>query len=458
MRYEKRTNKKGTDIYYSFIRYDKGKQRRMTRQQIRDRFGKNVTTEDEAKKCLGLLEAEQESEKVRVKKRLQWKERYFRFGELLDMYVRKQKKKAPNSWKNGYHYLSHYTLPYFLHEDRKLNNVATWHNYFDDFREYLEKEAKLVRTGELLSYGSKNHAIKSLNTFLRYCYQDGEIDHLRLCEYFEDHLLTQRTIDDVVTEEEFQKVEVKLLDNGHKLEADFFRFLYFTGMRLNEAAGISLADVYPGKINKKAFENRLKANDIKYQGYLLLMSQPAGQNRTIRDRKTMKVTRKPLKGRRLISEKHCRIIPITDHYLWSNLMERMRTQYEKLKNGAYGSNSSDYLLFDGFNRTTSLKRVKETYKKLNFKEKTWHCLRHTRGTQLFGETGDRELAKMWLGHGSDKVFERYNHTYEELARSKKRTGLKKDEHFDDWFFSQEDKPKFNPQDFPMYKNWQRVVF
>ncbi len=95
-------------------------------------------------------------------------------------------------------------------------------------------------------------------------------------------------------------------------------------MRLNEAAGISLADVFPGKINKKAFQNRLKANNIEYYGYLLLMSQPAGQNRTIRDRKTMKVSLKPLKGRRLISEKHCRVIPIVDNFLWNNLMERMR--------------------------------------------------------------------------------------------------------------------------------------
>jgi len=36
----------------------------------------------------------------------------------------------------------------------------------------------------------------------------------------------------------------------------------------------------------------------------------------------------------------------------------------------------------------------------------------------------------------------YYLTYEELARSKKRTGLKKDEHFDDWFFNQEEKPKY----------------
>ncbi len=64
-------------------------------------------------------------------------------------------------------------------------------------------------------------------------------------------------------------------------------------------------------------------------------------------------------------------------------------------------------------------------------------MRHTRGTYLFGETGDRELAKMWLSHGSDKVFERYNHTYEELARAKKRSRLKKGEDFNDWFFKHE---------------------
>ena len=102
-------------------------------------------------------------------------------------------------------------------------------------------------------------------------------------------------------------------------------------------------------------------------------------------------------------------------------------------------------------------RLKSAYSKMNMRVKTWHCLRHTRGTSLFGETGDRELAKMWLGHGSDKVFERYNHTYEEMARAKKRTGLKKSEHFNDWFFGEEEKPRIQMFQTESQKNFMRVL-
>lgn len=436
MRYERRSNKSGTDIYYSFVSYSKGKRFRLSREEIRNRFGKDITNEIEAKLCLNSLEQEFETEKKRVQQLISWKNNFYRFDEMVALYVKRQKKKAPNSWRNNQHYLSCYVMPFFLSDQKNISSLSNWHNHFEEYREYLLNEAKLIRSKLPLSYGSRNHAIKSLNTFLKFLYQEGVLDTLRLCEYFEEHLLRQRTIDDVVSFEEFKSIEGQLNLDGHKLEADFFRFLYFSGMRINEGAGVSLADVYHGEISKKAFNKRLETNKIKYFGYVLLKSQPSGENKTIRDSNTNLVNRKPLKGRKVMTEKDCRIVPITDENLWEKIMTRLREQHDLWKKGIYGSNPSNYLLFDGFNRTTSTIRLKSAFEKVGISFKTWHCLRHTRGTELFGETGDRELAKMWLGHGSDKVFERYNHAYEELVRTSQRTGLKKNEKFDDWFFGE----------------------
>lgn len=437
VRYEKRSNKSGTDIYYSFIKYSEGQQQRMTRVEIQNRFGKDIRSEDEAKKCLGMLEAEVESEKTKIMRVQEWKDKFFRFDELVADYTRKQKKKAPLSYANNVHYLATYVLPFFLSEERKLTNIVLWYSHFEEFKEYLESDARLIRTNRQLAYGSKNHAIKSLNTFLSHLHKEGILDNLRLCEYFEEYLLTQKTVDDVVRFEEFLSIESALNNDGHGIEADTYRCLYYTGMRVNEVAGVSLADVYSGEIEKKAFSNRLKSNNIKYYGFILLKSQPAGKNRTIRNKTTMKVERKPLKGRKVISEKDGRIIPIVDKNLWEIIVKRMRKLHEECKLGRYGSDASDYLVFEGFNKSTSMTRLKVAHEKTGIRLKTWHCLRHTRGTELFGETGDRELAKMWLGHGSNKVFEKYNHTYEEFVRSKKRSNLKKDEKFDEWFYTAE---------------------
>jgi integrase len=77
-------------------------------------------------------------------------------------------------------------------------------------------------------------------------------------------------------------------------------------------------------------------------------------------------------------------------------------------------------------------RLKQAYEKLEMRMKTWHCLRHSRGTFLFGETGDRELAKIWLGHGSNKVFERYNHTFQQMVRNAKRPKPRREDDFESW--------------------------
>jgi hypothetical protein len=41
---------------------------------------------------------------------------------------------------------------------------------------------------------------------------------------------------------------------------------------------------------------------------------------------------------------------------------------------------------------------------------------------LIGETGNSLLARLWLGHSSEKVLKRYVHIYEVIVRAAKKSG------------------------------------
>lgn len=435
MRIEKRTIKSTGTHYFSFVRYDiESKKRiRLTRGEVRNRFGRDILTKQDALQCLGQLEAEIDSTKAMFEKRKQWQEKYYRFNELLEDYTKKRKIKAPNSWKNSVYYLSYYVLPYFL-DIKQVDNILLWHRHYKDFRYWLETEASLVRKpGQKISYASKNHCVKALNVFMRHLKDDDVITELRLMEAFDNHLLNERTAKDLVSFDEMVTITNKLTLNDHSTESAFHRFLYFTGMRFNEAAGVSFVDLYQGEMKKKMLDNLLKKNGITYYGYIILKSQPSADNRAIRDAKTLEVPRKPLKGRKKICEKNSRIAPITDKVVWDDLVSRAKIQYQNWQKGIYGTIQENYLLFDGINKATSMTRLKIAYEQKNLPCKTWHCLRHSRGTELFGETGDRELCKLWLGHESNRVFERYNHVYEEMVRDSARPALSRKNDFESWF-------------------------
>src|SRR4051812_34913501 len=111
MAYVKRTKKDGTS-YYSFVLYDRrlGTNVRLSRIEIRKRFGRDVTTEEEAKEFQKLLEALHESESIRIQRRIEWKNKYYNFNDLMDQYEAWQKKEAPNSFKTNLTYMKHYVL------------------------------------------------------------------------------------------------------------------------------------------------------------------------------------------------------------------------------------------------------------------------------------------------------------------------------------------------------------
>lgn len=411
MRHERRENKNGT-VYYSFVWYDgkSGKQTRLTRKEIRKRFGKDITTEEDAEHCLKLLQAKYESEKIRIKRRITWEEEYYSFAKLLDQYGVDQKKTAPNSWENSVFYLKHYVLYYFLQE-QKLNNIELWPDHYEGFRTYLET-AKTIRGKRVIAWQSKNHAIKALNTFMSHLAKKNLIEKAIKCDTFAEHLMNRRTIDDVIHPEEMEKVYKELQNLGHTNEAHLFRYLFFSGMRFSEGMAISLGDLYQGDLGNDFLVKKMKAYEIEYHGYIVSDSQYGGINQG-------KVIRLPFKGQKAISEKNNRIIPIVDKALWNVLVDLAETAFKENPT----KERRDCLLFPGIDDATASRRLEEAFIAAKLRYRTWHCLRHSRATWLIGETGDVMLARVWLGHNSPRTIEKYNHIYQALTRSAKAQTL-----------------------------------
>lgn len=247
---------------------------------------------------------------------------------------------------------------------------------------------------------------------------ENQITEFTVLEAFPDDYNAYRTAEDIVEKDEFEAVYKQLLHLGYETEAHFYRFLYFTGCRFGEAIGISLIDIKQGNISSEKFHETLDRHGIIYHGYINLMSQPDNPNKSQRGKNGC-VKRKPLKGKKAISAKYARTIPIEDKELWNILVVRAQEQIKKYKQGKYGLVRSDYLLFDGIDKTTAAARLRKAFEAAGYTYKTWHLLRHTRGTELYSNTWNKDLCKVWLGHTSDKVFERYNHAHELMVTKDK---------------------------------------
>lgn len=232
---------------------------------------------------------------------------------------------------------------------------------------------------------------------------------------FPSHRLNERSIDDVISADEMEQVYQTLIGLGYRAEAVFFRLLYFTGLRFNEGLGVSLNDIYTGEIQHEALKSLLTRYDIKHFGYMVIASQPDHKTRGLRNGEG-KISRKPLKGRKKISEKYSRVIVIPDQVLWQELATLFNCQVDAFNNHKWGLDPKDYALFDGLDRTTSTRRLMAAYKKVRARFRTWHCCRHSCATNIIGRTGDYNLARIWLGHSSPSAIERYVHIHQAIVR------------------------------------------
>ena len=186
-----------------------------------------------------------------------------------------------------------------------------------------------------ISYGSKNHTVRALNTFLRYLQLKNQILNFRPCPSFKSHLLNTRGADDLVLEEEYQAIHKELMQLDEEI-ADFYSLLYHTGMRLNEMRGLSLADVFPGKIPMENIDNELNRFGFITYGHIALVSQPANDKiGTTRD-ESGHVIRKPLKTRKAMTSKDGRLIPITDKDAFNTLVRLYKKAQIDCQNQKYG--------------------------------------------------------------------------------------------------------------------------
>ena len=417
MRVETRKKASG-EQYFSFVYWD-GEKRIRLKQNEHPKFD----SVEDASAWAKAKEAEYESARSRIVRRLKWRTQFYEFSTLSDNYIEHCKKVQPNSWKNTEFYLNHYVLPFFL-DVKKSNNPNNWTLFFEDYRDWLETEAYTVTIPKrIIAYSTKNHCIKTLNTFLQYLIRKNMLDKSNVYKMtgFPASKINMRDAGSLISEEEFKAV-YSILETKNPTVAIFFQTAFFTGMRFNEIYGLSIDDIFKGKLDDSVLKNALEDHKIDYFGYVVLESQPANKIRNRMPNGTIK--RKPLKGKPKIDEKYNRLVPIICKDLFNNLVKLYKIQETKFKQKTFGTNPKDYVLFENLNTTEAAVCLRDAYAKTKFKAKGYHCCRHTRCTELVGKTRDFVLARYWLGHARQETTLRYTHIYQQSVRTVRKNNQK----------------------------------
>src|SRR5690606_3377101 len=131
------------------------------------------------------------------------------------------------------------------------------------------------------------------------------------------------------------------------------------------------------------------------------------------------IARKPLKGRKKISPKNSRIIPIREKETWNVLARRYKEQKAALESKVWGRDPINYMLFEDLKYSKAKRSLESAYEGSVFTTKTWHDCRHSFCTFFVGETRSFFLARAILGHKSN-AFEKYLHIYEEMTLKAKQ--------------------------------------
>ena len=415
MYYQKRELKNG-DTYYSFIYFNARTQKnvRLTKDEIIKRFGKLPASEKEAKKCVKLLVMLDEVRRIELKRLQAWKSEYLDFEKLFDEFVGYIKRRCPNSFYNPIFYLENYAFNYFL-QIRKLGNVLMWADQHYEFKKWLTTKAITIKHERKLSKSSQNHCVKALNNFYKFLEAKREFRSLEKMKTLGINRESTRGVDDLIMPDEFEPIFKGLLKYNPKI-AELYRLLYFTGMRLNEGIGISLADLYDDTEDSLG----LKQYGYKIYAHIVLQSQP--KNTPLRD-KHGKVARKPLKSKKSIHAKYNRHIPITDKKLYNILAKHYNEQMELFDKGKYGKNKVNYLFFDGLTKSMVSRAVRVVFEDLKIKYRSLHCTRHSFSTFLIQRTKNYLIARTVLGHASLEMTDSYIHLAELLSKTVKRTKL-----------------------------------
>lgn len=167
-------------------------------------------------------------------------------------------------------------MPFFL-EVKKTNNPNDWSMYFEEYKDWLEEKAETVTAPKkLIAYSTKNHCIKTLNTFLDFLLRRNLLDKSNVYKMtgFPASKITMRSADSLISKEEFNTI-FGILQDTNPLVATFFQTAYYTGMRFNEIYGLSMDDIFMGELDDSVLKKALSDHQLNYFGYIVLESQPA---------------------------------------------------------------------------------------------------------------------------------------------------------------------------------------
>lgn len=353
-------------------------------------------------------EAQNESLKLRIEKRLAWRARFHNFNQLLEIFEKAKKEEAPNTWKDYVDRVQYYVLPFFL-EKKHENNINLWHYHIEEFREELTHHETIRGSrNKLIAYSTINHIIASFNSFmstmLRYHYLENSCS----LRQYPSTLLNERTEESII-ETNVSNMIYSGLKSFHKLSADFFLTTLHTGLRINEGMGLNLSDLHLRYSEDDFMIRALKPYDLHPIGFLTLESQPFNRNNPRNDQG--EVLRKPLKGKKKISIKNMRIIPLFEKPVFNTLVERWNQQRCFLERKRYGLNIKNYLLFDGLTNQRYSKDLKNVQQIIKIHHiHSAHDTRHTYCTWLADKTaGNYTLCRMILGHHDLDMTMRYVH-------------------------------------------------
>ncbi|MFW7381459.1 MAG: hypothetical protein ACOH5I_21805 [Oligoflexus sp.] len=398
---DKRKDRSG-QIYYSFSYIDP-----KTKKRVRVKKAK-------APICRTLEEAEKWAEQfsVRLKRKNQLEDlqlTYPDFFKLLDKYMAWYRTQAPNSHSAALGYMQHYVLGFFL-SLKKESDINNWYLLHQEFIDHLTNKAK-TRQGKRLANATINNVIKTYNTFIECMKRYNLIAPASMvkCPAVPKHKLNMRDLSDVISEAELTEVSQKL----PAPISEFFQVLWHTGMRFNELFTLPIDTLYKGNLPSASLHDELTRLGLEYFGYIRLESQgslPRGR----RDENGA-VPRKPLKGFKTISPKNARLIPIFDKSIWNVFARRYLTEMQKLNDGVYTRNKSDYLFFDDLEWNKANLGLAAAYEGLDYKPKSYHCCRHSFVTRFVGQTKSFFLTRAITGHRSSEAFERYLHIFEQLV-------------------------------------------
>lgn len=391
---------------FSFVYYDTTLRKNI---RLPQREHPQILTETQAIAFCKRWDAAQDSQKVRIQKRLQWRDKYFDFQELLTIFEKSQNENAPNTWQTNSSYLKFYAFPFFLTE-KKENNLNNWHYHFEEFRDHLQSAQNIRRKkkGGRIAYSTMNNIINALNGFMSVMYRRKYVEIRHLCRHFSSHLLNRSSEESVIDEETQEQIHSALRFRNEQ-SADFFHVSLHTGLRMNELLGLSLADFHVEEIHSEFMKQALKPYHLKVYGYLTVESQPF--IRTSPRDSIGRVPRKPLKGKKRIDSKDCRIIPLFDKRAYNIVVRLWNKQRALFLTKRYGISLKDYLLFDGLTRSTYSSDMRVTQQKLRFfRYFSPHDTRHTYSTWIVDQTGGNyTLCRMILGHSDLNMTMRYVH-------------------------------------------------